>query len=208
MFLVGFRLASQRTVAEMASSPPLHRNGILTAAASLILSLMRRAAEPQHFGVEPKAKRARLVDVTPAWNKPEFADVLIHLDPELPESGLARVSVHAHRVFLAAASPFFTKLFTSGMAETGAREVTLKVPVPELAASLIEWLYTGEHKGIPSPADLMALWHLADRFDLGAIREMIASTWTKRPEVWRELTPLPMRFPSRSLCTSPCYNRG
>ncbi|XP_017785820.1 PREDICTED: kelch-like ECH-associated protein 1 isoform X2 [Nicrophorus vespilloides] len=63
-----------------------------------------------------------------------LTDVILEVDTEL---------FHAHRVVLAAASPYFKAMFTGGLRESGMTRVKLQGVSPTAMGRLIHFMYTG-----------------------------------------------------------------
>ena len=77
-------------------------------------------------------------------------------------------SFSAHRAVLAAASPYFRSMFSSGFAESRTRTVELKGVSPPLLELLLKFCYGGKLAAVPR-SSLLPLAALADRLDVPAL---------------------------------------
>ncbi|KAK1311449.1 BTB/POZ domain-containing protein POB1 [Acorus calamus] len=107
-----------------------------------------------------------------AFNNPNFSDRLLRiLTSELELKDPMMDCIHVSSVILAGASPFFLKLFSNGMLETGEQnETILRIDVSEKDAlmELLEFIYG---KKLPpaivaSIPSLLSILMVADKYDV------------------------------------------
>ena len=89
-----------------------------------------------------------------------------------PSSSSSSSSFAAHRAVLAAASPYFRSMFSSGFAESRTRTVEIKGVSPPLLELLLKFCYGGRLAAVPR-AELLPLASLADRLDVPALRAAV-----------------------------------
>uniref|UniRef100_A0A3B4ZJG7 BTB domain-containing protein n=1 Tax=Stegastes partitus TaxID=144197 RepID=A0A3B4ZJG7_9TELE len=76
----------------------------------------------------------------------------------------------AHRVVLAAASRFFSLMFTSKMMESVSHEVELRSAEPEIIELLIEYIYTAQISVNSSNAE--SLLNAANQYQIEPVKKM------------------------------------
>jgi hypothetical protein len=81
-------------------------------------------------------------------------------------------SFAAHRAVLAAASPYFRSMLSSGFAESRTGTVELRGVSPSLLELLLKFCYGGRLAAVPR-ASLLPLAALADRLDVPALRSAV-----------------------------------
>ncbi|KAG6613252.1 kelch-like protein diablo [Phytophthora cinnamomi] len=135
--------------------------------ASRMENSSQQLAAPVRSGADAQqAQRQRLLDMCA---RRELTDVLLLLQPEPNQ---AQQEVAAHRVVLAAASPFFRALFTGGMRES--QQPAPRVPLPGVPAAafreLLRYMYVGELR--VAGDTILSVLHAANRLELQEVVEI------------------------------------
>ena len=110
------------------------------------------------------AARDRIVDFL---DDEEFADVTFQVKEE---------KIKAHKVILAARSPYFESMFRSGMKESIANEVVIPDVDPDVFAKMLQFLYSGVAPLDTSEGLLVA----ADKYAVEDLKEICETTLVSR----------------------------
>ncbi|KAE8914452.1 hypothetical protein PF005_g13558 [Phytophthora fragariae] len=130
-----------------------------------------RAAQFSPVCSSPEAQQAQRLKLLDMCARRELTDVVLLLQPE-PGQETPEQEVAAHRVVLAAASPFFRALFTGGMRES--RQPTPRVPLPGVPVvafrELLRYMYLGELR--VAGDTILSVLHAANRLELQEVVEI------------------------------------
>lgn len=139
----------------------IHDNGVGYAPAGSVQYELVTRPIPLPDPLPPRALSRSLLQVLESG---QSGDVILK-SAGTEGAAAAATPLRAHKFLLSARSPFFAAMFTQGMSEAGAREVTIEEIEPQVLLALVRFLYAEEldETGLAQAEGLLVA---ADRFQI------------------------------------------